>query len=313
MKDELIVLTHNDLDALGCMLCIENKFPDTKKKYFHTNYGDLDRVVTELDLYVKENGNVNIIIPDVSFSTNKDALRKIYGMFSGFILHIDHHMYPDGFWDEFPKMKVVYDKTKCATLLCFETFDIKNQNLQTITKIIDVYDLWQTESPIFNIAQDLNEYFWNKNRFCDMFSQAIGFIDRGYKLPRDFDDTVQMIKYKIEQEIAESYQKKLIHRFGDISVVFAKEWFNQIMIREMDAGQNFVIGFSSWGLVKIRINQKFSSTEKKNKIREILTGEPDIGHMEAFSYKMKSGKSFENIMKEAEHVVKTIAGVCHED
>ena len=38
MPDELIVLLHNDLDAIGAYINIEYKFPTLKKKYFYTNY-----------------------------------------------------------------------------------------------------------------------------------------------------------------------------------------------------------------------------------------------------------------------------------
>ena len=42
-QTELVVMTHHDLDALGCMLNIEYKMPGIPKKYFHTNYSKWGR------------------------------------------------------------------------------------------------------------------------------------------------------------------------------------------------------------------------------------------------------------------------------
>ena len=45
MQDELIVFGHNDLDQIGSMLSIEYKMPNIQKKYFYTNYGDIEKQV----------------------------------------------------------------------------------------------------------------------------------------------------------------------------------------------------------------------------------------------------------------------------
>ena len=147
MSDELIVFGHNDYDMLACMLAIEFKFPGIKKKYFHTNYANIPERVAEIEQHIKENGNKHILIPDVSFSDNKEHLRTLYNL--GNCIHIDHHLYPDGFWDEFPDMKVVWDKTKCAGKLCHEYFGNlgKNAALDKFIEIADVYDLWQVKGP----------------------------------------------------------------------------------------------------------------------------------------------------------------------
>lgn len=47
-EEELIVFTHSDLDAIGCMLNIEHKLPTVKKKYFHTNYSNIPERVYEI-------------------------------------------------------------------------------------------------------------------------------------------------------------------------------------------------------------------------------------------------------------------------
>lgn len=302
MTEELIVFTHNDLDAAGCMLNIEYKWPNIDKVYFHTNYSNIPQIVSEIEAHIKKNGNKHILIVDVSFSDHKDSLEKLYNL--GKCTHIDHHMYPDGFWDEFPDMKVVWDKEKCATLLVNEYLGNtgKNSNLDKLSKIIDIYDIWQVKHPAFDFSQDLNDYFWKAG--IENFVESIKEND--WKLPDDFAEEVAHIRRESDMAIQSYEERKLIHRASDITLAFVNGWFNQVLIPEMRNGQNFVIGINSHGIVRVRINQDSPYTdEQKNSLRFALIGAEDHGHMNAFTYKVDNPK-FENLIKEAEKVVEKI-------
>lgn len=307
MTKELIVLTHNDLDALGCMLNLEYKTPSTPKKYFHTNYGNIDKIVNDILEYQKINSNTTIIIPDVSFSDNKESLRKLYTAFQKCI-HIDHHMYPDGFWDEFPDMIVQWDKTKSATKICNEYFQNtgKVKNLDSLTTIIDVYDIWQKNDPLFAFAQDLNEYFWH-----ELKSQSIEFlmnriVENNYSLPNNFKEVVSNIKNEYNAKIQEYEKKGSIHRSGEITLCFIEEWFNQVMLDEHSKGVNFVVGINNYGITRIRVNQDSPYTEEQlNGIRFDLTGNAEYGHLHAFTYKTDGC-----IIDEAKRVTSAIIKNC---
>jgi len=303
MNDELIVMTHNDLDALGCMLNIEYKWPQVRKKYFHTNYANITQIVDDIEDYARRNKNTHILIPDVSFSTAKEHLKRLYNI--GKCTVIDHHLYPDGFWDEFPDMKVIHDKTKSATLLCNEHLGNKgkNQNLDNLSTLIDVYDIWQVKNKHFDTAQDLNEYFWQ----YDIGYLCNEIIQNGYKLPKNYLSVVDKIHQNFNEAIDKFEKRKLIHRAGEITICFVDEWFNQILVKEMKRGKNFVIGANSHGIIKVRISEDSPYTdEQKNNLRISLTGTADIGHMNAFTYKMKEQVSFDNLMKEIQKVTKEI-------
>ena len=307
MSNELIVFTHNDLDALGCMLNIEYKLPNVKKKYFHTNYANIDTIVDEILSYAEENGNTHIIIPDVSFSDNKDSLRRLYNKFSS-CSHIDHHMYPEGFWDEFPNMKVVWDKTKSATLLCNEHLDNtgKNERLDKLSRLIDVYDIWQEKHPAFDIAQDLNNYFW-ENEIGFLFN---AIVQNNYKLPDNYMAVVQNIKNRYTAAIADYEKRNLIHRSNGITFAFVDEWFNQVLLQEMASGQKFVIGLSSYGIVRVRVNQfKDLKESDLNELRLRLTGNAEYGHLHAFTYKVKES-GLDAIMAEAQKIANNINDIC---
>jgi oligoribonuclease NrnB/cAMP/cGMP phosphodiesterase (DHH superfamily) len=309
MNTELIVFTHNDLDALGCMLNIEYRMPSIHKKYFYTNYNNISKKVDEIEEYIKDRTDIHILIPDVSFSTGKDELRRLYNL--GKCTVIDHHLYPDEFWDEFPNMKVIHSTEKSATLLCNEYFGNtgKNINLDKLTALIDIYDLWKIKNPHFNSAQDLNEYFWK----YDIEYLCNEIIQNEYKLPKNFLSLIDTIHTNYNAALEKFEKRNLIHRSGELTICFVDEWFNQILIKEMKEGKNFVICANSRGIIKIRINESAPySVDVKNKIRIDLIGTSYIGHMNAFSYKMKNPISFDNLMEEIEKVVKIIKENCNE-
>jgi len=297
---DLIVFNHNDLDALGCYLNIEFKMPNVSKKYFYTNYANIPKLVDEIIDYAEENSVRKILIPDVSFGDNKESLKRLYEYFDK-VVHIDHHLYSDGFWDDFPNMTVVYDKSKCATKLCNEFFKNtgKNENLDKLTKIIDVYDLWQTKSSVFDFAQDLNEYFWT----YDLELLGGKLIENNFKLLDDFSETVSRIKATYTADIQKYEKSSSIKRARDITFCFIDNWFNQVLIKEMNSGQNFVIGINSRGIVRVRINQDSPyANDQKSKLRIALTGTDTIGHQDAFTYKIKDFKGFDNIINEAKKI-----------
>jgi oligoribonuclease NrnB/cAMP/cGMP phosphodiesterase (DHH superfamily) len=308
MSNELIVFTHNDLDAAGCMMNIEYKWPDIKKKYYYTNYSNIDQITADILAYKKEHGNTHILIADVSFSDAKESLSILYNEFNS-CTHIDHHMYPDGFWDDFPNMKVVYDKSKCATVLCNEYFGNKGkcETLDKLSTIIDVYDIWQVKHPAFDFSQYVNEYFWFKG--IEPFVEEC--IASGYKLPSDFSEVTKKLKTTIDSAVQGYETRKLVHRAGDISIIFVDEWFNHIMIKEMKQGANFVVGLHNWGLVKMRINQDCPySVEQINLLRYKLTGNAEYGHLHAFTYKFKDRPSVDDVMGEASNIAGAIKESC---
>lgn len=275
------------------MLNIEFAYPDVKKKHFHTNYMDIGQKVDQIIQYQKDTGITGVLIQDVSFSDNKDSLRKLYE--NGKVILIDHHMYPEGFFDEFVNMVVVHDKTKSATKLCNEYFKCsgKNRNLDILTKLVDIYDLWQKDKPEFALSQSINEYFWYKIKTENLTLEQLmyKFIESGWSLPGDYKVVVDKINDDIKQKLEEYEKHHLIQRAADISFMFIDDHFNAAMLKEHDSGKNFVVGINSYGIVRVRINQEYIKEDKElqvkklNFLRKQLTGSAETGHLQAFTYK----------------------------
>lgn len=311
MNNELIVFLHNDLDAAFSQLNFEFVAPTVRKKYFYTNYGNMKEKISDIENYIAVHQNNKILIMDVSFSNNKDQLDRLYSMFDSLTL-IDHHLYPDNFFDYYDsKLKVHYDKSKCAALLTNEYFKNqgKNKDLDTLTKITNVYDLWQVEDPLFDVSQNLNNFFWElgMDKFC---SEVIRF---NYSLPSYYPEVVKKINDRISEGIQKLEQKKLIHRFGKVTVVFTDEFFNDVLIKEMKNGQDIVINAMAYGIIKFRVSKYAPFTDEMlDTLSKVTSGEDVTGHKLAWTYKMKSQTSFENIMTEIQRVIKETFRICYD-
>jgi len=297
--NELIVFTHSDLDALGCMLNIEHKFPGIEKKFHYTNYANIPEIVQNIVDYAKENGNKHMIIADVSFSDNKEYLQKLYDTGLN-ITYIDHHLYPEGFFDTFPNMKVKWDKTRSATLLCYEYFNNQNPLLGRLSAFIDIYDLWQVDHPVFDASQSLNDYFWEH----DIYHLFNKFLDSGYDFPSDYKEVTERIKSECATAIAAYEASKCFFRVEKITFAFIeKDWFNHVLIREMKNGQDVVVGISNYGVVRVRINKDAKiSDEQKTQLRLELAGAANTGHMNSFTYKCDNTTK-DDLFKEAQKLV----------
>lgn len=307
---EIVVLGHNDLDMLGCVLNIEYKLKEYNKKYFCTNYLDLDSKVNETIDFIEKNNCSHLFIVDVSFSDYKQLLDQLYSLDIK-IIYIDHHQYGSDFWDSYPDMTVKYEKNKCAALLCNEFFKNAghNERLDKLTRIIDVYDLWQTDEPEFDVSQDVNNYFWYKIKEENktLFDMVKILQENDFKLPSDFIEIVDQIKQQYLADINNYEQRGLIQRTKDITLCFIPNWFNQIIVSEMNNGKTFVICINQYGIVRTRINKKSNLTDdQKNNIRLKVTGNVNSGHAEAFTHKYKEKLSFENSINEAQRIIKII-------
>ena len=313
---KVVLLTHNDLDALGCILNLSTRLDFTN--IFYTNYANIAQIVKDVLTYAKQNDVMNLVIADVSFSDSKQLLKQLYSYFKT-IVFIDHHLYPDGYFNEFPNMFIKHDISKCATKLCAEYCNSEGiPKLALLNDIINAYDIWKIDSKYFNFAQSLNDYFFYfKSKHPEMGENSILELadllaENDYTLPQDFKKVTDEIK-EYNENIYKQYQDhNLIKRSNSgakITLIFGFDCFNYAMIKEMDNGQDFVIGIA-FGIFKVRINQKAKYSKFfKNELRKQLTGTENTGHMDAFTYRLKGSPSLENIINECQKITSLINSI----
>lgn len=295
----MIHLTHNDLDALGSMLCVNLKYKDKITKVYHTYYGDFEKQVNDI---INDKDDI-VIITDLSFAERPELLLKLIQN-KKFVQLIDHHSYPENFWIEIDKntnfKRVINDKY-CASLSCYELYGSclnveNNQNKRTLLgnlcKLIDVYDCWRENDELFPSAQKLNLWFWTKN--IDDLCKAIE--DNGYKFPPEAKTEIEHLYNKQLKDIENAYNSGKVVKAGPVTYVFDNDVFNPILIKEMTEGQQLVVGclqlYNGDFCFKVRVKQGILSRIQLDSLRIAIVGKI-TGHPNAFSYIKKINNSLE--------------------
>ena len=315
MKQELVNLGHNDLDQLGCMLNIEYALPQFDKTYFHTNYKNIYDVVAEVTDYINKHDVGILLITDVSFAQFKHHLMSLVETCKANntkIVYLDHHIADDNFFDEFENtdLTVVYNTSKSATKIVHDFFgnNGKDPKLDMLTRLIDVFDIWQDREPEFKTALSLNDYLWESiledGRDLQYLMETI--VSRGYMLPENYSQKVNTRVAKAEQALIKFKEKGLIHTDGYTTIAFVDDYFNDILYKEfIEENREVVIIANSYGIVRIRFNTFGTLTKnEKTALKIAIIGDPNIGHLNAFSLKIEHN-SFSNIMAE----IKRISGI----
>lgn len=274
----MIHFTHNDLDALGCMLCVNTKY--TIDRVYHTYYGDFDEVANKVSLDTDK----ILIITDLSFSERPQTLKKLIES-KDLVILIDHHSYPEGYWDTFnygKKFKCIVNTEHCASTECYSRFKLQNENLKYLLRIINVYDIWLDTAKEFDDAQRLNRWFWESdiNTLCDII------MNNDYCLPREYlkqsQDLLDVLYTKLDV-----LRTNCVKQCGLVTFIFEREYFNELMIEEHKKGTPFVVGVCD-GIYKVRINRSLNLCNADlDKLRMMLLNRI-TGHPYAFTYKVNT-------------------------
>ena len=315
----MLVLTHNDLDALGCVIVLDRVFRNNISKVYYTNYGDMEAVC---DKIILEKGSEKVLfIADVSFTSKPFVLEKLAQNFET-VIHCDHHQTPDDFWDKLPNVKHLFTTDYCATKILYLKFEDKinsadSAELSSLVELINVYDVWKSEDEKFDLAQDLNDYFWYKTKAnIPEFRSNILLLAREYEAVNygkttDYDAIMTLVNNRRLEELQKIKEHNLLHRFNtdkcDLSVLLTWDSFNHIMISEMRKGVDIVVGVSN-GIFKVRVRRNSAVThEMREEIRYRLSSNPNLGHDHAFTFKIENTTQ-EEIMNVIKIILEIVNG-----
>ena len=113
--------------------------------------------------------------------------------------------------------------------------------------------------------------------------------------------------------IENAKKRNLIYKSGPVAIGFLDQYFNNFINNEFKDGTGIVLCVSSFGIVRVRINDTFNlSTESKDTLRLLICGTRDIGHTNAFTYKVQKA-GFDNIMESIQNTVGIINKVIKEE
>ena len=288
-----VCLTHNDLDACGCVAVLEETLKPVK--YFYTNYADLHEKIYELTEFCKENRIANVIIADVSLAQCRDSLIQLQRDLKDISLNsdfriFDHHLYDDNFWSGVTAEYHI-DKTRCASKILFDYFNTSNSlNFMTdFIRTVNLHDIYLKDEPDFLNGLILNEQFfgfvrgnsenillYTKEAKRNNFNVNILLGDFKYNYKNEFETLKNTLKS----------EKRYIRSNKGVKTTVILSWdlFPFFTYFEMKSGQDVVIGVK-YGIFKIRVKEGVFSENALNKIRKKLTGETNYGHSLAFTYK----------------------------
>lgn len=160
-----VLLTHYDLDGVGCNILAGALAPFDKVFYY--GYAK----ITDAIKSGKLSGYDRCLITDVSLT--KELFDIVYGEYGDNFTWFDHHTHSEEMLKDYkfepnaPKPSIVVDMKMSATALFFTKF-LKSHHkdmamFEEMVSYIDSYDMWrhETHPEHFNKGYDLNTLFWD--------------------------------------------------------------------------------------------------------------------------------------------------------
>ncbi len=310
LKPEIVHLTHNDLDCLGCILNLNYAIPHTKKIVFHTNYQNLNDKVHDVIDYIHKHTVSLLVISDISFAQSKEKLlliqEEVQNKMGVKILYFDHHAYAEDFFEDIT-FKYYHDITKSATLIMNEVFNSTNKNLNQLSKLINDFDIWNEGTKTFNVSLGINDWFWNELKYRSINDLAHSIILNDFKMPLSFVTYYKTYQFKFKNKIDSLKSRQLFINDGFISLIFTDDYFNECLYETFHKEKSqiaFII--NSYGIIRIRFATiNCISNELKEKIKFAIIGTLEHGHLNAFSEKIENF-NFNKIMFRVQELTKIV-------
>lgn len=205
-----LILSHADLDGIGCVINIYNSIPNKERdfQYVLGGYTSLSNKIKKLE---RETADV-LWVTDLNLK--EEHIESLYHLYVKMnlkkIIMIDHHVYEydlreviesHGFGDNF---LTVIDKSKCASMLTLEVLHQLNpkhdySNLYLLNELVDTYDTWKKTTKHWNAAYGLNDLFWEYN-----FEKFFRKFKNGYVLDEEDNSTIKKLKLDRDEYVADT-------------------------------------------------------------------------------------------------------------
>lgn len=275
-----IMLTHNDLDGISCVILAKNFFRNlvVKRISYNKILSTLEEIVEELS---ETRDTPQLFITDLKLAqVDIEYLYNHSEVFSKVVI-IDHHLYET----EFPtkeNFKVIINQkySACALTYAYLKDQCDLSNYKKFVSLVNTYDLWIKESSDFIEAKSLNRLFWNMG--------YKNFEKRFFFTPR-ITESLRAELIKLENDIKEYFERclknKIIQTQDDVTIALCDKHIGEL--------KDF---FNTKVIINLRNNYHFSirvcdslSEEDVSTIRDAILNEvsDDLcinkgGHLHAF-------------------------------
>jgi oligoribonuclease NrnB/cAMP/cGMP phosphodiesterase (DHH superfamily) len=306
------LLTHNDLDGYGCRFILEDKY--NFESVIHTSYDDCSDNLKAIKN--TKTDDKTLFVTDLNFK--KDDLKNMIELLKdGWkIRYFDHHKYEEKRLKLFEKLKekfnfkYIIDTSISATKILGNIFNPQNENLQKLIDIIDTYDMWRLESPLWNKAFAINNIFYlvGENNFYKKVKE------NNYIIPEEFKKN-----YKEYLKRKDEYFKKMeedgrITIVGDIALFIMDSYdFSSFVQFDYPDYKHYIIVYPFAKRFSLR-HKNIDDKEMENKFKKLMEiTHPSIkslgGHLYAQGIVLHEDATIEDIQE----VIELIGGILYEE
>lgn len=213
-----------------------------------------------------------------------------------------------------------YDITKCGTKILLDAFSPgrKKKSVKQFVELVNTYDTWQTEAPLWNEAFDLQNIMWGYVNWAIQASQTdydkhIKFISMQLmKLHKYknffFTDYEKNIAFKAREKVKRNFKqaKKNIsfrtdnsnNTYAYFSCTSKLSWVCHLLLKEY-SDLDYIVGHSTWD----KYNTKVSLRSKAFDTSIISTNWGGGGHEQASAFEFKKKNEFENFINNKIHLI----------
>ena len=276
------LITHTDLDGIS-VIVLAKLFHVRFKRIYIWNYEQIN--INEMKKHR------NILMVDLSIDEKSFTELRHQGYE---IIIYDHHESSR----YLSKCRgCIWDLNKCGTRLFYDNF-IKfqpmykeNKYAEQYVMLVDVFDRWQQNSPLWENALNLQRLFASSENFVN---SAINYINRGLVFTPSESTSIMQIMHEEDKAYKEATKEMKIYtdskgiRYGVMPI---KRYVSIISNRALNNNQEltYIIGYFNNGRISIRSKTNFDITTlkgicghknaaggfmNKNEIKDLINGNP---------------------------------------
>lgn len=300
-KSNVMSLSHNDLDGIGCQIVINEYYKNVTN--INCSYNDTLEILQNIKktLHSYDTLIVSDLILTEELSDYLDVVSSTFNNLT--ILWIDHHYQTEQSIRD-NNINYIFDTTQSSTQLLAKHYNLES----TFTKSVNAFDVWDVESEYFNDGMKYNSLFWNYRlkSFYLQFRKNQQFTNVHDK------DYSRMLKQK-DKYFDELESRGLVLREENIVMIFGDSFQNWTQLQY--EGFHFNIQVFSFGKILIKINKKYPEELCKSIINNITNNIDNElllnigGHYHILSLTHIGNNDYNIIIDYAKRIYNTLKGL----